>query len=272
MAAIPETMRNLLGWKGATAKTKESCTKLFGRPIAPNLADLSSQTSMKFAAHAYELLGIPMTKRGGNLDDDSNAGASGPALEKEIETDLKAQLPGIDRDRDWRINREGTVVQFAQFSHLSVLQAILEKNPAIRATYAGDYQIKTDVWVSLPNELDDDPRFLHAAIASKWTIRSDRVQNVRHEFAMLIRNRRGRSPHLVLVTAEPQPTRVLSIARGTGEIDAVYHLLFDQLDSAVSELCSHPKAYPKQRQAWEEMVDQKRLLPYTRLYEDLTLS
>ena len=58
-----------------------------------NLADLSSQTSMKFAAHAYELLGIPMTKRAGNLDDDSDNSASGPALEKEIETDLKAQLP-----------------------------------------------------------------------------------------------------------------------------------------------------------------------------------
>ena len=76
----------------------------------------------------------------------------------------------------------------------------------------------------------------------------------------------------VLVTAEPLPTRLLSIARGTGEIDAVYHLLYDELDMAVSVLCGDRGLYAEQRAAWEEMAKQKRLKPYSSLVDDLILS
>ncbi|MFD6156895.1 NgoMIV family type II restriction endonuclease [Nocardia sp. NPDC060256] len=34
--------------------------------------------------------------------------------------------------------------------------------------------------------------WLHAAIACKWTTRSDRVQNIRHENSNMIGHRRGR--------------------------------------------------------------------------------
>jgi hypothetical protein len=150
---------------------------------------------------------------------------------------------------------------------------LLEETPVLRSTFAGHYQVKTDVYVGVENSADPDERpFLHAAISSKWTIRSDRVQNVRHEFATLVRNRRGRCPHLILVTAEPLPTRLLSIARGTGEIDAVYHLLYDELDMAVSVLCGGRGLYREQRAAWEEMAKQKRLKPYSSLVDDLILS
>ena len=49
-----------------------------------------------------------------------------------------------------------------------------------------------------------------------------------------VRHRRGRQPHLVTVTAEPLPTRLASIARGTGEVDAVYHIAFDALAASVT--------------------------------------
>jgi hypothetical protein len=39
---------------------------------------------------------------------------------------------------------------------------------------------------------------------------------------------------LVTVTAEPLPTRLGSIARGTGEVDAVYHIAFDALAASVA--------------------------------------
>jgi hypothetical protein len=98
---------------------------------------------------------------------------------------------------------------------------------------------------------------LHAAISCKWTIRSDRVQNIRHECLQMIRHRRGRQPHLVTVTAEPLPSRLASIARGTGEVDAVYHIAYDALGASVAV-----HANPEQREAWREVVGQRRLLSY----------
>ena len=73
-------------------------------------------------------------------------------------------------------------------------------------------------------------------MSCKWTIRSDRVQNIRHECLQMIRHRRGRQPHLVTVTAEPLPTRLASIARGTGEVDAVYHIAYDAMAASVAGL------------------------------------
>jgi hypothetical protein len=73
---------------------------------------------------------------------------------------------------------------------------------------------------------------MHAAVPCKWTLRSDRAQNIRHEAVVLIRHRRGRLPHITPVTAEPLPTRLASLARGTAEVDAVYHVALDELVAA----------------------------------------
>jgi hypothetical protein len=105
---------------------------------------------------------------------------------------------------------------------------------------------------------------LHAAISCKWTIRSDRVQNIRHECLQMIRHRRGRQPHLVTVTAEPLPSRIASIARGTGEVDAVYHVAYDALATSVAK-----NANADQKDAWTECVGQRRLLSYEALAEIL---
>ena len=70
---------------------------------------------------------------------------------------------------------------------------------------------------------------LHASISCKWTIRSDRVQAARTEALNLIRNRKGRLPHVVVVTGEPWPNRLAAIALGTGDIDCVYHFSLSEL-------------------------------------------
>jgi NgoMIV restriction enzyme len=98
---------------------------------------------------------------------------------------------------------------------------------------------------------------LHAAISCKWTIRSDRVQNIRHECLQMIRHRRGRQPHLVTVTAEPLPSRLASIARGTGEVDAVYHIAYDAMAASAAA-----NANPEQAEAWREVTGQRRVLSY----------
>lgn len=274
MTEAPKWLRELLGWKPATVKSRKACEELFGEAIAPNLADVGSKASMSFAGYAYETLDVPKSQvRTSSLDDGSATGASGAALERAIAVDLDDDLIGRDPDRRWLVSRGGTVADYAQFTHLNALQAILLSNPTLRTSFAGDYQVRTDVYVGVENSADaSQPPFLHAAISSKWTIRSDRVQNVRHEFATLVRSRRGRCPHLVLVTAEPLPSRLLSIARGTGEVDSVYHLLYDELDMAVSVLCGDRGLYVDQRSAWIEMVEQKRIRPYSSLVDDLILS
>ena len=52
----------------------------------------------------------------------------------------------------------------------------------------------------------------------------------------LIRNRKGHLPHIVVVTGEPLPSRLSSIALGTGDIDCVYHFALEELINAVDEM------------------------------------
>ena len=54
----------------------------------------------------------------------------------------------------------------------------------------------------------------------------------------MIRNRKGHLPHIVVVTAEPMPNRLASVALGTGDIDCVYHFALYELIRAVKEVGS----------------------------------
>ena len=67
-------------------------------------------------------------------------------------------------------------------------------------------------------------------------MRSDRAQNSRTEALGLIRNRKGRLPHIVVVTGEPMPARIASLALGTGDIDCVYHFALNELVDAVNDV------------------------------------
>ena len=45
-------------------------------------------------------------------------------------------------------------------------------------------------------------------------------------------NRKGRTPHIVVVTGEPMPSRLASLALGTGDIDTMYHFALSELVEA----------------------------------------
>ena len=49
----------------------------------------------------------------------------------------------------------------------------------------------------------------------------------------MIRNRKGHLPHIVVVTGEPLPSRLASLALGTGDIDCMYHFALYELVKAV---------------------------------------
>lgn len=237
----------LLGWKETRGK------------LVPNTADTGSKTSLALAAATLDNLGV-----GRDLESLVPADP-GPALEQMTRTDLWAALQEAAPERIWDVRCGVLISEFNQYRHLNTLDRLVKSQPELRVTIGMDYMIKPDVTVGIipaaePDDLDEFVPFLHAVVSCKWTIRSDRVQNIRHEFGQMIRHRRGRQPHLVTLTAEPLPTRLASIARGTGEVDATYHLAFDALAAAVRDVGNR-----EQQDAWDECVGQGRLKPYAEL-------
>ncbi|MEV8029771.1 NgoMIV family type II restriction endonuclease [Cellulosimicrobium funkei] len=167
------------------------------------------------------------------------------------------------RPGDWDIHKvssrkgSGGVAGFEQYQHLADLDAAVKANPALRASLGNAYVVAPDVVVArrpvldeqinVDNLLVDDTvashaglrasvqsqPLLHAVVSCKWTLRSDRAQNARTEALNLIRNRKGRVPHIVVVTGEPTLSRISSLAFGTGDIDCVYHFALYELEKAV---------------------------------------
>ena len=152
------------------------------------------------------------------------------------------------------------IARYDQYSHLVALDRAAKSNPELAAALGSDYTITPDIVVVREPETDDFINsqaylindsittysslrkknsglpLLHASISCKWTIRSDRAQNARSEALNLVRNRKGRLPHIVVVTAEPTPSRLASIALGTGDIDCVYHFALYELRETLQVL------------------------------------
>ena len=161
------------------------------------------------------------------------------------------------RPGDFSVIKGGGIAQYDQYSHLDELEAIARTNKEIATALGSDYLIKPDVLISRRPETDeainagnylvDDQSahltslrlhnqtssILHASISCKWTLRSDRAQNARSEGLNLVRNRKGRLPHIAVITGEPTPNRIASLALGTGDIDCVYHFALDELRNAL---------------------------------------
>lgn len=113
-------------------------------------------------------------------------------------------------------------------------------------------------------------RILHASISCKWTIRSDRSQNARTEALNLMRNRAGTVPHICVITAEPLPTRIESIASGTGDIDACYHFAMHELKQTVETLAAKGNsAMEDQLDVLNALIDGRRLRDISDLPFDL---
>lgn len=162
------------------------------------------------------------------------------------------------RPGEWIFSIGKRVQEFEQYEHLAQLEKALQTYKELRTAF-GDYLIKPDIVIGrLPvadkeinrnQELIDESLanhsplreqnslkpILHASISCKWTIRSDRSQNSRTEGLNLIRNRKGNTPHIMIVTAEPYPQRIASLALGTGDIDCVYHIALPELQKAAVE-------------------------------------
>ncbi|WP_233303534.1 NgoMIV family type II restriction endonuclease [Pseudonocardia terrae] len=226
--------------------------------VASN-ADSGSKASKAYALHIAKMLNSETGVR-------RLAGqTSGGQFEQLCADFLSATFPRLEhlRPGNWTIRKIGGrgpgagVAQYEQYRHLVELTRAVEENPSLRTVLGNGYAIAPDVVVSRAPVADDEintpallvdgsvatraslraavqpQEILHAVISCKWTLRSDRAQNARSEALNLIRNRKGRLPHIAVVTGEPTPARISSLALGTGDLDCVYHFALPELIDAV---------------------------------------
>ncbi|MDY5944448.1 MAG: NgoMIV family type II restriction endonuclease, partial [Faecalibacterium sp.] len=210
---------------------------------------------------------------------------------------LQATFPQLQnlRPGNWTIlqlgnNNKLKTSDFAQYEHLAYLNALTQQNSQLAAALGNDYLVAPDVVVyrdlyedcviNAEQLIVDDTvckmtdirksnggkPILHASVSAKYTMRSDRAQNSRTEALNLIRNRKGHLPHIVVVTAEPMPNRLASLALGTGDIDCVYHFALYELLRAVKEVGSEDAV-----EILETLVQGKRLKDISDLPLDLSV-
>lgn len=226
----------------------------------PNNADGDSNISVKIA---WEILNqICANPKSENLSG-QRAGKIFERITKDFIQDSFTLLQHI-RPGKWNYFLETEISNFEQYRDLAEIETLLKENKKLATTLGQDYIIKPDIIVGREPLPDNDinqhkqiveaeskfarltplresnnkfpKQILHASVSCKWTLRSDRAQNIRTEALNLIRNRKGRLPHIIAVTAEPTLTRIASLALGTGDIDCVYHFALEELKNAIIKI------------------------------------
>lgn len=255
-----EFVRPAMRWEQRTQRRKPV--------LLPNVADTGSRQSIEISRALWHRLGVP-------TDPASGAHDAGGLLEHGIAEYLSAALPLLD-ERPWHVQaRPGKeMTETGQYSHFAHVRDLIQHDQSLSASIGMDYIVKPDVTVHLPRRFDsygaagDHPRpeapLLHASVSCKWTLRSDRAQNVRTEAAALLRFRCGRVPHIVVVTAEPTVGRIGSVAKGTGDIDAVFHVALPELIEATEEA-----GFPGEAAILRALARQGRLLDLRHLPDRL---
>jgi hypothetical protein len=261
-----------------------------GNPLSASNADDDSAISRQIAASIASQLGAnEATKVAGQT--------AGNFFEMEVARFLVSCLGSLEtiRPGNWHVKhvsgRSGLpIAEFEQFAHLADLDSALKKDRGLGVLLGNSYSIAPDI-VVFRDLLDDatinqqisvvdqvtatkadirtiagGKKLLHASVSCKWTMRSDRAQNARSEALNLIRNRKGRTPHIAVVVGEPLPSRIASLALGTGEFDCLYHFALYELQEAVKKT--------GESEAWnmlEDLVNGKRLKDISDLPLDLVI-
>ena len=256
----------------------------------PNFADVGSRSSVAIANSICNNLnytanyeGIPGQTAGKHFEELTKR-----FLQQSF--DLLTHL----RPGKWLYATDLSISKFAQYHHLAILEKIIFENGNLATALGTDYIIKPDIVIGRypisDKEINQDSKIslvdmqfpiaqhtplrtinsktllLHASISCKWTIRSDRTQDTRTEALNLIRNRKGNLPHIVAVTAEPLPTRIASLALGTGDLDCVYHFALPELEKAIIETNN-----ADQMDLFKILVDGQRLRDISDLPFDLAI-
>ena len=276
------------------------CTEILGYRSGTDVlsvADGSQRSSVDLAKRMAEKLVVPpsATPKAGQ-----SVGDLFTLFVKEFLTESFQRLQHL-RPGEWAYSvvpqhAKLALASYEQYEHLLQLKKALEADHTLATTLGGDYFVTPDVVVArqpvgdsainidpsapfiVPEDRlarytplraanwDEPKSILHASISCKWTMRSDRAQNARTEALNLIRHRKGNAPHIAFVTMEPLPSRLASIAMGTGDIDCAYHAALHELISAVEE-----SGNQDQGEILEALVQGRRLRDISDLPFDLAV-
>lgn len=255
--------------------------------LAPNFSDGSDRLSRELGSAVLQKLTPAPSVR------DLPGQTAGKLFEKAIAVFLERSFMrfGHLRPGRWEVARGRSIARYSQYQHLKVLEEIAHEKEELATAIGSDYIIVPDVVISrapepesainaqellvdgsacllspLRESNDGAGQILHASVSCKYTIRADRAQNSRSEGLNLVRNRKGRLPHVAVVTAEPRPSRLAAIALGTGDIDCVYHFALYELQSSLAEL-----DFPDASDSVDMMVRGKRLRDISDLPLDLCI-
>ena len=254
----------------------------------PNFADGSNRGSVQSAWGIVKRLGCLVEH--GRISGQT-AGKRFERLTRGYLEKAFARLHHI-RPGEWVYFIEKEISAFAQYEHLATLVALVKESPELESSVGVNYIVTPDIVIgrrpiseqelNLHGELVRAPEryarltplresnspapcpLLHASISCKWTLRSDRAQNARAEAYNLVRDRKGNLPHVVAVTAEPQPTRIAALALGTGDLDCVYHFALYELQESIEEAQNQD-----QLEMLQTLVDGRRLRDISDLPFDL---
>ncbi len=221
----------------------------------PNNADSASTASVEISRSIVEQMGFDIEI--GKLPGQT-AGNQFEIVTRDFLQNVFKLLHHL-RPGEWEFSVGGNIRDYEQYQHLSEVSRAIKENEALRTVF-GDYIVTPDIIVCRKPVADEtinksdvllsdgitashtplrlansELDILHASISCKWTIRSDRSQNARTEGLNLIRNRKGKTPHIVVVIGEPLPGRIASIAYGIGDIDCVYHFALRELKNATED-------------------------------------
>lgn len=287
-------LKKVLSTSPATIKVKEN----YGFDIVASNADAGQKSSIKIS----NLLAKKIEEKTKIKIDVCTKKAAGQTLGDSFEDLCKTYLESTFlhlshlRPGKWHIEKIGSrnsnlIGRFEQYSHLAKLEELAMKSSELRTFLGEGYTVAPDVIIARTPESDDDINIvpivdnnsckqsslrqinnkektviLHASISCKFTMRSDRSQNSRTEALNLLRSRKGRAPHIVSITAEPTPSRIASLALGTGDIDCVYHFALYELKEVLAELQDDSAL-----ELLEIMIEGKRLKDISDLPLDLAV-
>lgn len=266
---------------------------------APSNADKDSASSMRYARAVVDGIGgVPVADR-------APGKGVGRNFERAVAAYLGSMFPALDaiRPGDWIVRRLGDGEEWAgfedaseifeQYEHLSSMREAIASNRDLRALMGHHAEVLLPDVVVARKPVDDaalnrttrlvDPMgplaslsslraaiqpkpLIHAVVSCKWTLRSDRAEQVKAEARNLIRTRRGRVPHLALVTGEPMPSRIAAVALGTGDVDCVYHCALHELLDGID-----PATDPAGAELLHTMVQGRRLRDISDLPLDLAV-
>ena len=221
----------------------------------PNNADSSSKASVRLGKGIVKNIGMRVGKK--KLPGQT-AGHQFEAATRDFLRDAFGLLSHL-RPGEWDFSLGGDIRDYEQYLHLSDVRRVVDEHEELRIIF-GDYIVTPDIVVCRKPVADSEVNqkellvndegtashtplrqansqadIMHASVSCKWTIRSDRSQNARTEGLNLARNRKGKTPHIVVVVGEPLPSRIASLAYGTGDIDCVYHFALRELIAAASD-------------------------------------